>query len=127
MRLQGKRALVTGGAAGIGLAIVQRFLEEGGTLAFCDLNVEASRTAIAGLASHRQKVCAITGDVSNSAGAQKIVSEAVAFLGGIDILVNNAGVDLQRDMMSTTDEEWDKVLRVNAGGVFYMSRAAVPE
>jgi NAD(P)-dependent dehydrogenase (short-subunit alcohol dehydrogenase family) len=127
MRLQGKRALVTGGAAGIGLAIVERFLAEGAKVAFCDLNAEASRAAIAELSSHKGKVLSILGDVSNSAGAKKIVSEAVAFLGGLDILVNNAGTDLQRDLLQTTDEEWDKILRVNLGGVFYMARAAVPE
>ncbi|MFB3812620.1 MAG: SDR family NAD(P)-dependent oxidoreductase [Terriglobales bacterium] len=126
MRLKSKRALVTGGAAGVGYAIVERFLEEGAAVAFCDVNAEGCRKAVTGLSRYAPKLKGIIGNVSTSATAQQIVKEAVDFLGGLDILVNNAAVDLQRDLMQTSDEEWDRLLRVNLGGVFYMSKAAVP-
>ena len=125
MRLKGKRALVTGGAAGIGYAIVERFLQEGAAVAFCDINAEGCSRAVAQL-SGKGKVKGIVGDVAKSSDAQRIVEQAAAFLGGLDILVNNAGIEIQRPILDTSDEDWERQMAVNAGGVYRMSKFAVP-
>ncbi len=126
MRLKGKRALVTGGAAGIGHAIVERFLDEGAAVVFCDINECACRTAEAQFSKDNNKVHGIVGDVSKSASVQHVVKEAVAFLGGLDILVNNAGVFVANSFLDCTDDEWEHELGVNVGGVFRMSKHSAP-
>ena len=124
IRLKGKRALVTGGAVGIGYAVVERFLREGAAVAFCDINAEGCSRAAGQLSG--AKVKGIVGDVARSSDAQRIVEQAATFLGGIDILVNNAGIEIQRPILDTTDEDWERQMAVNAGGVYRMSKFAVP-
>lgn len=126
MRLKGKRALVTGGASGIGYAIVERFLQEGAAVAFCDINADGCRKAEQQFVDNGGKVKGIVGDVSKSADAQRMAGEAVTFLGGLDILVNNAGIDTLGTLLNTDDETWDRQIAVNLGGVFRMSKYSVP-
>jgi dihydroanticapsin dehydrogenase len=126
MRLQGKRALVTGGASGIGYAIVDRFLQEGAGVAFADLNPEGTKRA-EGAFSAKGKVKGVLGDVSKAVDAQRMVGEAVSFLGGLDILVNNAGIDVKGTVVELKDEDWERQIAVNLGGVYRMSKFAIPE
>jgi NAD(P)-dependent dehydrogenase (short-subunit alcohol dehydrogenase family) len=88
--LSGKRALVTGGSKGIGLASARRLLEEGGTVVICGRDRDALAEAQKELAPLR--VHAVACDVSSSAEVDQTVIETVRLLGGIDILVNNAGI-----------------------------------
>jgi dihydroanticapsin dehydrogenase len=69
----------------------------------------------------------LIGDVSKSADASRLVSEAVKFLGGLDILVNNAGIDIKGTVVDISDEDWERQIGVNLGGVYRMSKYAVPE
>ncbi|MCI1606787.1 MAG: SDR family NAD(P)-dependent oxidoreductase, partial [Levilactobacillus sp.] len=89
-RLDGKIALVTGGAAGIGLATVKRFLAEGATVVFTDINVKAGEKAAADLDT--PKAIFMPQDVSQEADWEKVVKATLDKFGTIDILFNNAGI-----------------------------------
>jgi len=127
MRLENKRALVTGGASGIGYAIVERFQREGAAVAFADINAAGCRKAEGEFQAAGGKVTGLVGDVSSSEDAKQMVAEAVAFLGGLDILVNNAGIDIKGTVVTIRDEDWERQLAVNLGGVYRMSKYAIPE
>jgi NAD(P)-dependent dehydrogenase (short-subunit alcohol dehydrogenase family) len=119
--LEGKRVLITGGASGIGAATAARFLEEGS--AVCVLDCDArGREQI-----HRQLpnlVGAVAADVSDLRQVQAGFAEAVGLMGGVDVLINNAGISIRHNFLDITAEEWDRVLRVNLTGVFYMAQTA---
>ncbi|MBI3949038.1 MAG: glucose 1-dehydrogenase [Acidobacteria bacterium] len=127
MRLLNKRAVVTGGASGIGRAIVERFAQEGASVAVCDINAEACHELVNQLHTQGYRVVATVGDVSTAEDARRMVAEAVSFLGGLDILINNAGVDIKGTVVSITDEGWDRQIAVNLTGVYRMSKCAIPE
>jgi 2-hydroxycyclohexanecarboxyl-CoA dehydrogenase len=118
MRLEGKRALVTGGASGIGAAIARRLAAEGADVTIGDLNLEGA-AEIAGEVSG----FAIELDVTDLGSAQAAVESAG---GPIDILVNNAGTDEFGFFAQTTPEQWEKVIGVNLRGVLNCTFAALP-
>jgi 3-oxoacyl-[acyl-carrier protein] reductase len=121
--LDGKVAIVTGAARGIGAAIAVRLANEGADIALCDLNEEwLAETAEAVKAAGRNVGC-FGVDVSDSEGVNKVVDEVVAAHGGVDILVNNAGITRDTLMMRMSDEDWDAVLNVNLKGTFLFTRA----
>lgn len=123
--LAGRRAVVTGGAQGLGRAIAARLAEAGADLLILDLNEGPAREAAAELAA-RYGVTAIgTGaDVSDTASVAAAADLAVAELGGLDIWVNNAGLFPNAPVLQMPDEMWDRVFAVNARGVFLGSREA---
>jgi NAD(P)-dependent dehydrogenase (short-subunit alcohol dehydrogenase family) len=127
MRFLNKRALVTGGASGIGRAVVERFVAEGAAVAISDLNGEAARALVEELRARGARVTAVIGDVSELRDAERMVAEAVAFLGGLDILINNAGIETIGSVTTARDEEWERQIAVNLNGVYRMSRFAIPE
>ena len=112
------RALVTGGASGIGLAVAQAFVAEGATVAVLD------RAAVA--PSELDGVAYFSADVTDDAAVRRAVDAAAASLGGLDILVNNAGIGAQGAVTDNDDEEWHRVLDVNVVGTARVSRAAWP-
>jgi 2-hydroxycyclohexanecarboxyl-CoA dehydrogenase len=118
MRLEGKRALVTGGASGIGAAIARRLAAEGADVTIGDLNLEGA-AEIAGEVSG----LAIELDVTDLGSAQAAVESGGSPL---DIIVNNAGTDEFGFFTQTTPEQWEKVLAVNLWGVLNCSYAALP-
>ncbi len=123
--LAGRRAVVTGGAQGLGRAIAARRAEAGADLLILDLNEGPAREAAAELAA-RYGVTAIgTGaDVSDTASVAAAADLAVAELGGLDIWINNAGLFPNAPVLQMPDEMWDRVFAVNARGVFLGSREA---
>jgi len=111
----GIRALVTGGASGIGRAVAERLRELGATVAVLDRNEAAG----AGLV-------AVTADVTDDVGVRAAVERAVQALGGLDVLVNNAGIGAQGGIEDNDDAEWHRVLDVNVLGIVRVTRAALP-
>ena len=123
MRLEGKVAIVTGGASGFGEGIVRRFAGEGAKVVIADLNVEAAQKIardIDGLA--------VRADVSNWADVQALADAASKRFGEVDILVNNAGIGHKPQPLDVISEEtFDRILSVNAKSVFLTARAIVPQ
>ena len=119
-KLEGKTALVTGGARGIGAAIVGRYVEEGARVAVADINVgEAHETA----ARYDEKAFAVAIDVTRKTSIEAAVEGVVQRWGGIDILVNNAGVFDMAPIVEVTEESFDKVFAVNVKGLFFTLQA----
>ena len=126
-RLEGKKAVVTGSAMGLGEAVGRRFAEEGAVVACVDVKQAPNEETVQSILDQGGLAYSLTGDVSSSADVERMSQEAASLLGGIDILVNNAGVIPSREtVLETTEADWDKTLRVNAKGPFLMSRATIP-
>ncbi len=152
MRLENKRAIVTGGGSGIGQAIARRFAAEGARVAVFDMNADAAAETIKGLPEGRHLSMAC--DIGDSAAVDAAVARVVEAFGGVDVLVNNAGTgrgpndgsnelyagqaerqaQIARGEMPTahpdqtiymSDEGWRHVLNVNLNGAFWCARAVV--
>jgi 3-oxoacyl-[acyl-carrier protein] reductase len=119
-RLEGKVAVIVGGARGIGEGIAKRFVEEGAKVVIGDTEVEAGRATAARLGAHF-----VTTDITRAEHAQWIVTEALSRHGGLDIAVQNAGIYPWRTIEGTPPEEWDKVMAVNLKGTFLLAQAAL--
>jgi NAD(P)-dependent dehydrogenase (short-subunit alcohol dehydrogenase family) len=117
--LQGLRALVTGGASGIGLAIASAFAAEGAAVVVLDL-ASARPDALS------PELGYVPADIADDAAVRSAVAAAVESLGGLDILVNNAGIGAQGTVADAGDDEWQRVLNVNVVGTARVSRAAWP-
>jgi NAD(P)-dependent dehydrogenase (short-subunit alcohol dehydrogenase family) len=126
MRLDGKVALVTGAANGIGAATARRLAREGATLVLVDLSEGDLAQTAAAIADAGGEVLALGGNVSQAAEVASVVEQAKARFGRIDILINNAGIN--RDAMAhrLTEENWDAVLEVNLKGSFLCAQAVMP-
>ena len=125
-RLAGKVAAITGGSQGIGLAIAQRFAEEGADVSFCyRSNKAGADEAVTNIAKTGRKVAGFQYDVSSVNDGQKFVADTAAQFGKIDILVNNAGLERRADFWDATEADFDAVLNVNLKGLFFITQAFV--
>ena len=125
MSLQGKIALVTGAGSGIGNAITVALAEAGATMVAADINVEAAEATAAEAAKFQVPSSAVQADCGDVASINAMVDEVVNRHGRLDIIVNNAGVTRSAYIMDLTEEDWDRIHRVNAKGVFFcLQRAA---
>ncbi|MGH1412613.1 MAG: SDR family oxidoreductase [Pelagimonas sp.] len=123
MRLQGKRAIVTGAASGFGAGIAQRFLVEGAQVVIADINGAAAQSFVA---DHGGVACTV--DVSDKTSVEAMVALANDAMGGVDILVNNAGIThLPTPLEDVSEEEFDRVFAVNCKSVFLTAQALVPQ
>jgi NAD(P)-dependent dehydrogenase (short-subunit alcohol dehydrogenase family) len=115
-RFSGRVALVTGASSGIGAAVARRLQEEGARVASFDLDRGAP-----------DGVLALTGDVSRSSEVEQAVAQVKDALGPVDILVCSAGVPgASLATVDVTDDEWRRVMGINADGVFFSNRAVIP-
>lgn len=123
-RLEGKRAIVTGGASGFGAGIARRFAEEGARVIVADLNGDAARALAAELGDADLGVKI---DVSSAADVAALAETANRLLGGVDIVVNNAGVGhTPQPLDELSDEAFDRIANVNMRSIYLMSKAFVP-
>ena len=122
MKLKGKIAIITGGAAGIGFATAKTFLKEGASVAICDVNGEKIDKAVAEL-SAVGTVKGYVADISKKDQVENMVQAILAAFGRIDILVNNAGIIMRNDSVDFTEKEWDDVMNINLKTVFFMCQA----
>ncbi|HET6856390.1 MAG TPA: 3-oxoacyl-ACP reductase FabG [Streptomyces sp.] len=128
-RFDGRVAVITGAARGIGFGTATRFAEEGAAVAIIDLDESAAATAAAKLVStsstgEKTKAIGIGADVSDAASVDAAVTRVVEELGGIHILVNNAGITRDNLLFKMTEEDWDLVMNVHLKGAFLMTKAA---
>ncbi len=123
-RMKGKICVVTGGARGIGRAIVDRFADEGARMVFA---LDVNDSTFAELESGKGNVRGAVVNVTDTAQIQAFVDMAVAEFGGIDVLVNNAGITRDALIQKMGDEDWAAVIQVNLTGVFKMTRTVAPQ
>jgi 2-keto-3-deoxy-L-fuconate dehydrogenase len=124
-RYEGKTVVVTGGASGIGLAIVRRLASEGGALHLLDLDAPAVSRATDDLRSAGWDVTGHVGDVTDETVMAALIGEITA-KAGVDVLVNNAGIGHIGSAESTTPEDMERLWRVNVLGVWHGIKAALP-
>jgi meso-butanediol dehydrogenase / (S,S)-butanediol dehydrogenase / diacetyl reductase len=120
--LQGRRALVTGAASGIGLAIAHAFVREGATVAVSDINADGARATSAELGSLAR---AFRLDVTDADETACVFQSAIDWLGGLDLVAANAGISTMNAVADLSEDEWDANMAVNAKGVFLTNREAV--
>jgi NAD(P)-dependent dehydrogenase (short-subunit alcohol dehydrogenase family) len=125
----GKTALVTGGSAGIGLAVVARLAAAGARVAFCGIDSGEVRRAEAELREHasRSRVTGRVTNVTDAGQVREFVAAAVADFGGLDVVVTSAGIQRYGTVEDTPEKLWDEVLDVNLKGVYLTCQAAMPE
>jgi NAD(P)-dependent dehydrogenase (short-subunit alcohol dehydrogenase family) len=119
--LEGHRAVVTGGASGIGRAVSRRFAEEGASVAVLDIDGEGARACAEEVGGVGLAV-----DVTDAAALKAAVDDAAGRLGGLSLLVNNAGGSTMAGLADWDPDEWDRLIRLNLTGVFNGMRAGVP-
>ena len=119
--LAGRKALVTGGASGIGAAACRRFVEEGAAVVVLDRDEDGARAVADELGAH-----AIPCDVADREALANAVEEAVDVLDGLTTLFNNAGFGMLKTFHEYSDDEWDRLVSVNLTATFVAIRAAVP-
>lgn len=127
MKLDGKVALITGAASGLGLAVARQMGAVGARLVMVDWDQKSLEVAAAEL-SRSVEVRSLWGDVSLEATATSAIELARSAFGRLDILFNNAGIDplAARSVVQTTAADWDRILDVNVKSAYLMSRAAIP-
>jgi NAD(P)-dependent dehydrogenase (short-subunit alcohol dehydrogenase family) len=124
--LQGRRAIVTGAAHGIGRAIAARLIAEGCDVGIFDRDVESAEAAAKAIAASGRKIAVAGGDVSRKADVDAAIARLAGALGDIDILVNNAGICPIGKMLEMPEADWNATFGVNVNGLFHVSRAVVP-
>ncbi len=122
-----QRAIVTGGARGIGRTIATTLAQAGAGVIIADINGDGAEQTAAELRQQELRAAAVPVDVGDQASVRALVAATGREFGGIDILVNCAGIFPTTSIEDMTVEEWDRVMAVNARGVFLCSQAVLPE
>ena len=126
MRLEGKVALISGGARGMGATEARMFAQEGARVVIGDVLEEEGRQTEAAINESGGECVFVRLDVTNEAAWNDAVATAVGRFGKLDILVNNAGIARINNVEGTSEEEWDLVMDINAKGVFLGTKAVIP-
>lgn len=127
MRLQGKKALITGASRGIGRGIAEIFAEEGADVAVNYIESAApAEEVVKGIQALGRKAIAVKGDVAKRADVEAMIAKAWKELGGLDILVNNAGVTRTQPMEEMTEALFDEMFDLNVKGYFFCAQRAIP-
>ncbi|MCL6222156.1 3-oxoacyl-[acyl-carrier-protein] reductase [Streptococcus dysgalactiae subsp. equisimilis] len=124
MEIKGKNIFITGSTRGIGLAMAHQFASLGANIVLNGRSA-ISDDLVASFADYGVTVVAISGDVSEASDAKRMVSEAIERLGSVDVLVNNAGITNDKLMLKMTEEDFERVLKINLTGAFNMTQAVL--
>jgi 3-hydroxybutyrate dehydrogenase len=126
MKLEGKSAIVTGAASGIGKSIAMRFASEGAKVAIADLSKEAADAAAGEIRTAKGVAMGVAMDVSDEKAVNAGVAAVVAEFGGVDILVSNAGIQIVHPIEEFPLAEWKKMLAIHLDGAFLTTKACLP-
>jgi 3-oxoacyl-[acyl-carrier protein] reductase len=126
MRLQGKVAVVTGGAQGIGRAITLGMAREGAKVVVADLQAGKAESVAKEARTLGAEALALEVNVASEPAVRRLAEETFKRFGAVDILVNDAGVYLRSPVVSKSEEDWDRTFNINLGGNFLCARAFVP-
>jgi NAD(P)-dependent dehydrogenase (short-subunit alcohol dehydrogenase family) len=124
--LEGKRALITGAASGIGRATALLFAREGAAVVVADIDEPAGRAVVDRINADGGRAVYVRCDVTCAEDCRRAVEETVSKLGGVDVLFNNAGIIRRATVVDTDEADWDRVMAVNVKSIFLMSRYAIP-
>jgi NAD(P)-dependent dehydrogenase (short-subunit alcohol dehydrogenase family) len=124
MTFDGKVAIITGAASGMGRAMALAFAAEGATVVVADLNLEGAQAVVQEIEGAGGRGQAARLDVSRPEQSAALVEDVVDRHGSLDILVNNAGIGLIKAVWDQTPEDWDRIFAVNVKGLFFMAKAA---
>ena len=124
MQLEGKVAIITGGASGMGRAVALGYADEGADIVIADLNQDAAQSVVDEVEAKGRRGLAVRFDVTDPQACKSLVARTVGELGQLDLLYNNAGIGLIKPVWDTTPEEWDRIFAVNVKGLFFMAQAA---
>jgi len=122
-RLQGKTALISGAASGMGAAEALIFAEQGAQVIVADVNDAGAKAVVQDITAAGGNAIAVHLDVSDAASWDAAIVQGVEAFGDINVLVNNAGILIMKPVQDTTEEEWDKIFSINAKGVFLGTKA----
>jgi NAD(P)-dependent dehydrogenase (short-subunit alcohol dehydrogenase family) len=127
MRLMDKVAIITGAGAGIGQAAALLFAKEGAKVVIADLDPRTGKETLGQIKKDGGDGLFIKVDVTRIRDVKKMIEETLRHFGKIDILVNNAGIYTKGDVVTTSKENWDQVLKVNLKGIYLCSKYTIPE
>lgn len=126
-RLEGKVALISGGATGMGGAASRLFAKEGAKVGIIDINAEAGHKVAEEIRAAGGKAVFVRADVSNIDDVERAVEEVSATLGSVNVLFNHAGSIVIKPFLETTIEEWDWLMAVNVRSMFLVTKAVLPQ
>jgi NAD(P)-dependent dehydrogenase (short-subunit alcohol dehydrogenase family) len=125
MANEGKTAVITGAAGGIGKAIAKRFVEDGFQVVAGDADAAGLKELSGALNRGSQRIREKAGDLQSKAYCEALIDHAIAQTGRLDVLVNNAGIITRGNVLETTDEDWDRTFDINLTAIFYTCRRAI--
>ncbi len=126
MNIKGKIAIVTGGASGLGRAIVERFTNEGAKVVIADIDDQSAGLFVKELTSKNREVLFVHTDVTNGIQVSQMVDQVIKTYGRVDILVNNAGIYPTKKFLEISEEEWDRIINLNLRSVYLVTKAVLP-
>jgi len=125
MKLDGKLAVVTGAARGIGREIAIRFAKEGAAVVLVDVHIPTETEQL--IQSFQSNVLSVVVDIADAEAVERLVQKVHAWKGPVDILVNNAGIITREGILDLSPQQWLKVMDINVNGTFYMCKAFLPD